>query len=157
MPTSPYVHQISISPGGVPKTAVPSAHVTREGLTGDRQRNRKFHGGRDRAVCLYSLEMIEGLRSEGHMIAPGSAGENLTLAGLAWPTLAPGDRLWIGESVQLELTSYTTPCRLNAQWFKDGDYTRIAQEAHPGWSRLYARVLREGVVRTGDAVRVEGR
>ena len=91
------------------------------------------------------------------MIAPGSAGENLTLAGLAWPTLAPGDRLWIGESVQLELTSYTTPCRLNAQWFKDGDYTRIAQEAHPGWSRLYARVLREGVVRTGDAVRVEGR
>ena len=31
---------------------------------------------------------------------------------------------------------------------------RVAQKVHPGWSRLYARVLREGTVRTGDAVRL---
>jgi len=27
---------------------------------------------------------------------------------------------------------------------------------HPGWSRLYARVLKEGEVRLGDSVRVIG-
>ena len=152
---TPYLHQVSLSDGGVPKLAVPYAHVTFQGLQGDRQRNRKYHGGTERAVCLYSLEVIHALRAEGHSIAPGSSGENLTIAGLDWPDLKPGDRLTIGEHVQLELTSYTTPCRLNAQWFKDGEYSRIAQELYPGWSRLYARVLREGVVKAGDTVVVD--
>ncbi len=154
-PAFPHVHQVSLSDGGVPKHAVPSAQVTVEGLTGDRQRNRKLHGGPDRAVCLYSLEVIEALRAEGHSIGSGSAGENLTLTGVEWASLKPGDRLSIGGSLQLEIMSYTAPCRLNGQWFKDGDSTRMAQEAYPGWSRLYARVLVEGTVRPGDVVKVE--
>jgi MOSC domain-containing protein YiiM len=108
-------------------------------------------------VCLYSLETIEALREEGHRIAPGATGENLTVAGLDWRRLAPGDRLVIGQSVQLEITSYTEPCRLNAQWFRDGNVERIAQDMHPGWSRLYARVLQEGIVQKGDSVGVEHR
>jgi MOSC domain-containing protein YiiM len=150
----PHVHQVSLSNGGVPKLAVPGAQVTVKGLMGDRQRNRKVHGGPDRAVCLYSLEIIEALRSEGHSIGPGSAGENLTITGLDWSVLKPGDRLTIGDHLQLEIVSYTEPCRLNGQWFKDGNSGRMAQEAHPGWSRLYARVLVEGIVRQGDKVRV---
>lgn len=154
-PAIPYVHQVSLSDGGVPKSAALSAQVACDGLVGDRQRNRKYHGGPDRAVCLFSLEVIEALRAEGHSIGPGSSGENLTLAGLDWFLMRPGDRLRIGEQVQLEITSYTTPCRYNAQWFKGGDYERIAEESHPGWSRLYARVLHEGTVRPGDRVVVE--
>jgi MOSC domain-containing protein YiiM len=154
-PAFPHVHQVSVSDGGVPKCAVPAAQVTVEGLTGDRQRNRKFHGGPGRAVCLYSLEVIEALRAEGHSIGPGSAGENLTITGLEWARLKPGDRLHLGDRLQLEIMSYTAPCRLNGQWFKDGNSERMAQEAHPGWSRLYARVLAEGTVRVGDIVKVE--
>jgi MOSC domain-containing protein YiiM len=153
-PAVAHVHQVSLSAGGVPKYAVPSAKVTAYGLTGDRQRNRNIHGGPDRAVCLYSIEIIEALRAEGHSIGPGSAGENLTLAGLDWAHLEPGDRLSLGADVQLEITSYTAPCRLNGQWFKDGKFERMAQGAHPGWSRLYARVLVEGIVHQGDQVRI---
>ena len=131
---------------------MPAAQVTVEGLAGDRQRNRKIHGGPERAVCLYSLALIEALRAEGHTIGPGSAGDNLTIAGLDWGRLSPGDRLNIGDQVQLEIMSYTTPCRLNGQWFKDGDSTRMSHEAYPGWSRLYARVLVEGEIRAGDPV-----
>ena len=152
---TPYVYQISVSDGGVPKLAVHSAKITIDGLACDRQRNRKYHGGKDRAVCLFSLERIEALRAEGHTIGPGSSGENLTVAGLDWQHMAPGDQLTIGVHVRLELTSYTTPCRLNAPWFKDEDFRRIAQEVHPGWSRLYARVLNEGVVKPGDVVVVD--
>mgnify|MGYP002381387681 CR=1 FL=1 len=140
----------------MPKSSVPSVQVTTEGLVGDRQRNRKVHGGPDRAVCLYSLEVIESLQGEGHSIAPGASGENLTIAGLDWNQLRPGDRLDIGESLQLEITGYTTPCRFNAQWFIDGNYERISQKRHPGWSRAYARVLQAGHVKQGDAVRVNG-
>lgn len=146
------VHQVSLSDGGVPKLAVPSALVTIDGLVGDRQRNRKYHGGPDRAICLFSLEVIETLRAEGHSIRPGSSGENLTLTGLDWRQVKPGDRFTIGVQVQLEIMSHTAPCRLNAQWFKDGDYARISENRHPGSSRLYARVLRQGTVRPGDRV-----
>lgn len=153
--TRPYLHQISVSNGGVPKRAVRQARVTKDGVEGDGQRNREVHGGPDRAVCVYSLEMIEALRAEGHSIAPGAAGENFTIAGLEWKQVVPGARLRIGSDVLLEVVSYTAPCRHNACWFKDGEYSRISQKKHPGWSRVYARVLVEGIVKQGDKVEVE--
>ena len=97
------------------------------------------------------------MQAEGHSIKPGSSGENLTIAGLAWSELKPGNCLRIGEHVLLEIKSYTSPCKYNAQWFVDGNFTRISQKLHPGWSRVYARVLEEGVVMPGDAVAVESR
>jgi MOSC domain-containing protein YiiM len=149
------VHQISVSDGGVPKLPVPEARVTVVGVSGDRQRSLKFHGGPDRAVCLYSLEIIEALQAEGHPVTSGCTGENLTLAGIPWADLQPGSRLSVGDAVQLEITSYTVPCQYNARWFVDGHFKRISQKLHPGWSRLYARVLAEGIVRVGDRVVVE--
>lgn len=153
-PPYPHVHQINVSDGGVPKTPVFEAKVLKEGIEGDRQRNLKVHGGPDRALCLYSLELIERLQDEGHPIYAGSSGENLTLAGLEWERLEPGMRLNIGPDVQLEVASYCAPCEWNACWFRDGDISRIFQKTNPGWSRLYAKVLHGGVVRPGDAVLV---
>ncbi len=150
-----YLYQINISDGGVPKLPVPDAQVTHNGLVGDRQRNRKVHGGVDRAVCLFSLEVIQALRAEGHTIAPGSAGENLTLAEVDWVRIQPGTILLVGDSLRLEVTTYTAPCQFNAQWFTTGDHGRISQKLHPGWSRMYARVLREGLVKQGDRLSVD--
>jgi len=154
-PPYPHVHQINVSDGGVPKSPVLEAKVTESGLDGDRQRNLKVHGGPDRAVCLYSLELIERLQDEGHLIDAGSSGENLTVTGIEWNELGPGSRLRIGPDVRLEVASYCAPCELNAQWFRDGEISRISQKTNPGWSRLYARVLQGGVVRPGDAVEIE--
>lgn len=154
-PPYPHVHQINVSDGGVPKRPVLEAFVATTGVEGDRQQNLKFHGGPDRALCLYSQEMIERLQDEGHAIEAGSSGENLTLAGLDWEKLKPGDRLQVGPDLQVEIMSYTTPCEKNARWFRDGDYKRVSQKKNPGWSRLYAKVLREGMVRPGDAVVVK--
>ena len=111
-----------------------------------------MHGGPDRAVCLFSVELIERMQDEGHTIDSGSSGENLTLAGVEWGSLEPGARLKIGPDVHLEVTSYCAPCEWNARWFRDGDITRISQRANPGWSRLYARVIEPGMVRPGDEV-----
>lgn len=149
------LHQISVNPaGGVPKLAVPRARITTNGVSGDRQRNLEFHGGPDRAVCIFSLERIQSLQAEGHPILPGSTGENLTIAGLEWDKIVPGTRLRIGEEVELEVLSYTAPCKNIGESFIDGKFKRMSQKAHAGWSRVYARVLNEGDVRAGDAVRV---
>lgn len=151
----PYLHQINCSPGGVPKLPVPQAWVSMEGVDGDRQRNRMVHGGPDRALCLYSWEVLQALQQEGHMVFAGAAGENLTLAGLDWKQMSLGDQLRIGENVHIELTSYCEPCRQNARWFIGKNYLRISHQHYPGWSRFYARVLLEGHVRQGDRVWVQ--
>jgi MOSC domain-containing protein YiiM len=146
--------QISVSPGGVPKTAVPDAKITALGLDGDAHRNRELHGGPERAVCLYAMEMIARLRAEGHDIGPGAIGENVTLDGLDWSALVPGCHVLLGEAVLLQVTSYTSPCSNITRSFKEGYFGRVSQKRHPGWSRVYARVLTEGVIRHGDAARL---
>ena len=147
------VVQVSVSPGGVPKHAVPSADVTFDGLTGDGHRDLEHHGGPERAVCLYSMELIAALRAEGHAVGPGTLGENLTVEGVDWSSLTPDTRLRAGEVV-LQVTRYTSPCFNIGRAFVGGQFARVSQKRHPGWSRLYARVLRPGAVRPGDPVRV---
>ena len=57
-----HITQISVSDGGVPKTAVSEAEITATGLVGDRHNSPKIHGGPEKAVCLWSLEVIEALQ-----------------------------------------------------------------------------------------------
>src|SRR5262245_39711330 len=145
------VESINVSRGGVPKTSVFEALVTEHGLSGDLQRDLRFHGGPDRAVSLFSSEIIEALQLDGHPIAPGSAGENLTVSGLDWAALKPGIEIQIG-TVRLLVTGFASPCEKIRGSFLDGDMTRLSQKRHAGQSRLYARVLAGGVVRPGDTV-----
>jgi MOSC domain-containing protein YiiM len=147
------VFSINISNGGVPKLRVEQCRVTTLGLEGDRQRDLRYHGGPDRAVTLFSLEQIQALHAEGHKVASGTIGENLTISGLDWGVFVPRSRVSVGEVV-LELTEYAPPCRNISGSFVGGDLSRVSQKAHPGWSRLCARVLQEGVVRIGDDVSV---
>ncbi len=142
------------SDGGVPKVAVGEAVVGYRGLEGDRQASRKHHGRVWQAICLWSADVIEALRAEGHPIAPGCAGENVTVADLDWPSLRPGVQLRLG-SVLAEVSAYTAPCAANAAWFVDRDFHRMAHDRHPGWSRAYASVMEDGVVRVGDEAVVE--
>ena len=149
-----HIFQINASDGGVPKLAIAAAHVSAEGLTSDRQRNRRHHGGPERALCLYSLEHILALQEEGHPIYPGAIGENVTVAGLDWNLLVAGARLHLGETVEVAITTYTLPCSNIAAAFADGNMNRVSQKKHPGWSRLYARVLQPGRIGVGDPVSV---
>jgi MOSC domain-containing protein YiiM len=146
--------QVSVSAGGVPKTAVESANVTPHGLEGDRHRDLEHHGGPDRAVCIFAGEAIEALKAEGHPIVPGGLGENLTVAGLDWSTVVPEAMLKIGDDLVVQITRYTSPCVNITRSFLHGDYSRVSQKRHPGWSRVYARVLVPGSVRPGDPARI---
>ena len=150
-PVRAHVHSLQRSSGGVPKTTVDEATVDAEGMEGDRQRNRKHHGGPDRAICIYSLELIEALQAEGHPITPGSVGENITIRGLDWLQITPGVRLAIGP-ITLDITDFAWPCKTIRPSFLDGDSNRISPRLHPGWSRAYARVTGIGTIRPGDEV-----
>lgn len=145
------IESINVSLGGVPKLPVSSARVGPLGVEGDKQRDLRHHGGADRAVCLYSMDRIEALRLEGHVISPGATGENLTIRGLEWDAIVPGVRLRTG-GVTMEITGYASPCHNIRPSFADENSNRISQKLHPGWSRVYARVVGEGELRVGDAI-----
>ena len=148
------IEAIHISRGGVPKQSVFEALITEYGLEGDHQNDTYYHGGPNRAVVLFSLEVIRGLQLEGHPIAPGAVGENLTVSGIDWNAIVPGSRLTIGD-VELQVTKYATPCQKVRAWFLGGDFMRIFQDRHPGWSRVCAKVVKGGIVRPGDGVAVD--
>lgn len=145
---------INRSGGGVPKRRVSDAKVSRLGLLGDDHNDKKHHGGPEQAVCVYSLEKIQALQLEGHPIDVGTAGENVTVEGIDWELIVPGARIKLGEEVVLEVASFTSPCKTIKESFIDGEFVRISQKLHPGWSRVYARVLAEGEIHFGDHVEV---
>ena len=148
------IASINLSNGGVPKGRVDDAKVSHLGLRNDAHNDKKHHGGPERAVCVYSLERIRALQGEGHPIDVGTACENVTVEGIDWDLVVPGTRISLGEEVLLEVTDYTSPCKTIKESFIDGRFVRISQKLHPGWSRVYTRVLSEGEISSGDSVTV---
>jgi len=144
------VVQLSVSPGGVPKRPIASARVGRFGVEGDVQAHLGIHGGPHRAVCLLGIEAIRRVAAEGHPIVPGSVGENLTTEGVELSRLEPGTRLRFSSGLELELSAPANPCDTIRGSFADGKSGRISIIKFPSDSRVYARVVSEGIVAAGD-------
>lgn len=147
------VVQVNVSNGGLPKLPQPEVRVGWRGVEGDRQATRVHHGRPFQALCLWSAEVIAAFQADGHPIAPGLAGENITMRGIPWADVRPGVRLQVG-SVLCEVSSYALPCFQNKGWFVGGDFEVMHHERGPV-SRVYATVLQPGTVAVGDAVVLE--
>jgi MOSC domain-containing protein YiiM len=122
--------------------------VSGDGVEGDWQTDRRYHGGLDRAVCIFSEEFYAWLREEYEIdLKPGSVGENFTTRGIDLAALEKGDRLRVGECL-IELTGLRAPCGKLKRWHPD--LKRII-EGHNGW---LARVIEGDEVRAGDEIEV---
>jgi MOSC domain-containing protein YiiM len=140
--------QLSISNGGIVKTGIHSARVGIDGVAGDWQRDRKNHGGPERAVCLFSQEQYAWLRKEhGIDLQPGNVGENFTTRGIDLQKLAPGDRLRVGQCL-IEITKVRVPCYKLRRWHPRLD---MIVEGRSGWM---AKVIEAGEVHPGDPIEV---
>ncbi|HOZ51092.1 MAG TPA: MOSC domain-containing protein [Chitinophagaceae bacterium] len=148
------IYQINISKGGVPKLPIQEANVLFNGIEGDKQKDRRYHGGPERALCLFSIDLIEKLKSEGHPISAGSTGENITISFKDYHLLVPNVKLKLGDEVVIEITSYAAPCKTIKRFFLNEIFVRISQKLFPNQSRLYARVLKEGRISVGDKIEI---
>lgn len=154
-PLAGRVASVNVSRGGVPKLPVADAWVGERGLAGDGHAEPEpIHGGPDRAVSLYAMESIARVAADGHTAFPGAFGENLTLVGIEMGALRRGTRLAIGDGgLVIEVVEHAQPCQTIAHWFVRRRIARISGKTRPKDARWYARVLSEGPVRPGDAVR----
>jgi MOSC domain-containing protein YiiM len=88
----------------------------------------------------------------GCELAPGTFGENLTIAGLESARFRIGDRLHAGAAI-LEVSAPRIPCSTLAARMGDPLFAkRFRYAERPG---LYCRVIVEGPVQAGDTVTVE--
>jgi MOSC domain-containing protein YiiM len=144
--------QVNVSNGGMPKLPIESARVTRDGVGTDWQKNRKYHGGPDRAVCLFSEELYAWLHEQGvEGLFNGAIGENFTTRGLDLMRLNAGDLLRVGGRCVIELTDVREPCRQLKKW--DARFPKLIV-GRSGW---LAKVVVEGEVSAGDPVEVVAR
>lgn len=123
------------------------------GLHADVQADRKHHGGEDQAVYVYADEDAAFFAEQlDRSIPPGLFGENLRTTGVDVTGLVIGERLRLGDTLELEVTIPRIPCGTFARRMKvDKWVKRFAEEGRPG---AYLRVRRSGSVAAGDAVTV---
>ena len=150
--------QLNISPGGMPKHAILQAEITVQGILGDIQRNRKYHGGPDQALLLITQESLEEIKGLGFAVYPGALGENLTVSGLDRRQLRSGQRLRAGQAI-IEITKLRQPCRhldVYGLGIQPAVYDKRAAPGTGPWglAGFYCRVLQPGPIFPGDIIEV---
>ena len=124
-------------------------------LQGDDQADRSVHGGPDKAVYAYAAEETETWEQElGMPLGAGAFGENLTVRGLPVSEAVIGERWEVGSTL-LEVAQPRLPCfKLGVRMGDPRFPKRFAGANRPG---AYLRVVREGDIGAGDAIRVVSR
>jgi len=130
--------------------------VRKINLDGDKQADLTVHGGVDKAVYSYPAEHYDYWRKQypAMDIAWGMFGENITTEGLKEEDVNIGDHLQMG-SANLVATQPRMPCYKLGVRFGHMEMTkRFLASGRPG---IYFRVLKEGVVQTGDKIEITKR
>ncbi|MEQ8296291.1 MAG: MOSC domain-containing protein [Nitratireductor sp.] len=125
--------------------------LTREGLIGDRQGDRKHHGGPEKALHHYPADHYPAWRERypdiaATLAAVGAFGENLSSHGLTEAEICVGDVFRLGGAT-LQVSQGRQPCwRLNERFGERQMARRVQESGRTGW---YYRVLEEGDIEAG--------
>jgi MOSC domain-containing protein YiiM len=155
------VLQVNVSPGGLPKRAIPHGIVTPLGIQGDGHAHPAIHGGPLKALLLITTEGIEELKQSGFPLFHGALGENLTTEGLDRRGVRAGQRYRIGTAV-VEIVKVRQPCDTLTPYgpgiqkaIYDAE-VKAGNHESPRWglSGFYAAVVEPGAVRPGDTIQL---
>lgn len=129
---------------GVEKKRIDEGHFLRDfGIEGD------AHAGNwHRQVSLLSYDRVEAFNARGADVKDGAFGENLVVEGIDFRSLPVGTRLVCGE-VELEMTQIGKECHSHC-----AIYQRMGECIMPR-EGVFARVIREGMIRPGDVMEVK--
>lgn len=155
-------HIATLEPGGdrtgIFKHAIPSVAIQRDGLVGDHQADRRFHGGPDKAVHQYaqrSYRIIEKTFPQlADQLVPGAMGENLSAPDMDDENVMIGDIYRVGGAL-LQVSEPRRPCwKINAKFAEQSLSKFVESNAVTGW---YYRVLESGRVSVGEEIILQER
>ena len=130
--------------------------VSQQGVAGDTTCDLVNHGGSHKAVYGFSLGHYPYWRTtlDKPGLAAGAFGENLTISELDEDAVCIGDQLTIGTAV-LEVSQPRVPCfKLGIALGDERVPALFTRKFHTG---VYFRVIRAGVVNSGDSVTLSAR
>ncbi|MBU2136780.1 MAG: MOSC domain-containing protein [Alphaproteobacteria bacterium] len=111
-----------------------------------------------RQVHLIAGELHDELNAAGFALGPGDLGENLTTRGIELIALSAGARLHLGQGAVIEVTGLRNPC-IQLDRFRPGLMAAcLGRDAEGRLVRkagVMGIVLTGGVVKPGDAIRIE--
>ncbi|MEP7129996.1 MAG: MOSC domain-containing protein [Sphingomicrobium sp.] len=126
--------------------------VEGQGVDGDFRGTRKAGSqGQNGVVLIEASDWAAATEECGAAVPWFERRANLLVEGLDLPKQA-GARLWIGDSVLVEITQECAPCeRMEAL------HPRLRAALTPDWrAGARARVLSGGIVAVGDEIKAEG-
>lgn len=100
-----------------------------------------------RQVSLLAEESIDSMREKGLDVKPGDFAENITTSGLRLHTMPVGTRLFLGD-VEVELTQIGKECHKGCAIREQAGDCVMPREG------VFVKVLKAGIVRPGDDIRV---
>ncbi|WP_274363765.1 MOSC domain-containing protein [Paenibacillus thermotolerans] len=135
---------------GIVKSPVTGAFLSVNGFVGDGVANEKFHGGTERAVCVYSYEHYPLWEKErGAPLERPGFGENLLVAGMLEKNVCIGDIYRLGEAV-VQVSQSRNPCYTISR--RNEFDPMLARVIETGFTGYFFRVLQEGEVRTDSRI-----
>jgi MOSC domain-containing protein YiiM len=145
----------TITNSAIGKKEVNEAYLTVNGFDGDTVAATEFHGGPDRAVCLYPLEHYSVWEAEfGVKIKTPGFGENLSMVGMTEKEVYIGDTYQFGEAV-IQITQGRIPCSKISKFNQiDGLLKRVVETGYTGY---FFRVLQEGKVEKNSELKLLSR
>ena len=125
---------------GMFKQPLERAEVTRLGIAGDQQADRRIHGGPDKALHHYPSEhhahwrsVLEADAATPFRFEPGAVGENISSEGVLESDLCIGDVLRIGGALA-QVSLGRQPCwKLDAHTGRSDMAYRFRKTGRTGW------------------------
>ncbi|HDX9579521.1 TPA: MOSC domain-containing protein [Bacillus pseudomycoides] len=135
---------------GICKQLVEDAFLSTDGFQGDGVADLRFHGGADRAVCVYPYEHYDLWENEFRTSLPSSAfGENVTVTHMLEQDVCIGDIYQLGDAI-VQVTQGRIPCStISKRLGIPGILPRIVETGYTGY---LCRVLQEGTVRKDSQI-----
>ncbi|MFC2059737.1 MOSC domain-containing protein [Chloroflexota bacterium] len=99
-----------------------------------------------RQVSLMAIESINKMRGLGFDVGPGDFAENLTTEGIEVASIPVGTEVSVGKEVILEITQIGKECHTKCAIYRQLGECIMPKEG------VFARVIRGGMVRTGDQI-----
>ena len=126
------------------KALVQTVELKKSGFVGDDVANHKFHGGPDRAVCLYPFEHYSYWEEvfQKKLILP-AFGENITATGMTEEQVCIGDIYKIGDTI-VQVTQGRVPCATISHYNQENQFLKkVVETTLTGY---FFRVLEEGTI-----------
>lgn len=136
---------------GICKQTTEEAFLKKEGFLGDGVADLRYHGGPDRAVCVYPYEHYLLWEKEFRQpLPPSNFGENITVTNMLEKDVHIGDIFSLGEAV-IQVTQGRVPCSTITK--RTSNPFLLKRMVQTGFTGYLCRVLEEGKVRKDSQIK----